>query len=840
MTRIANAFTPKLSADAGLATAAGSRGATSLSTPTTGDSYLRIVLAATAVALAYAVTARLGAALRFPDVPVSAVWAPNAIVLAALLLSPRRHWWIYLAVLLPMHLLVQMVWIHHPPLRALIQYVVNCATALIGAFALGAFVPDLRRIDRMRTAMAFILLAGLMAPLFTSVLLAALFVAMQITDAFWLTITARTLTNTFAILTLVPLALHGAAWFRARNFNVQPGRATEAILLVVTLTTVGLLGFVAPSRVTGLSLSLALLYAPFAILLWAAVRFGVTGACGATLMLGVLATLGVLNHEGPFAAGPPEDDVLSLLLFLVLTTVSLLLLAATLEERRFLQRAGAVSEGRFRTIFAHSLMPTVLWQADGRILDANESFFELTGYDRSALKSGRIPLQALLAPEGHLSDPGRALAQLDFDGPNGPVERQLVLRDGRHIPVLIGGCRFPGPAGEGTAYVFDLSSLRRAQSERRQAEMLHSAVLASVHDQIVVLDQAGVIIETNQSWRRFVEYSASRSFERAYVGDHYLQVCNAAAEGGDAIAAELRDGIHDVLGGISARRRLEFARDSPDGSLWYEIAIERLRRPEGGAVITRADITAHKQAITQAREQRQQLAHLGRAAVLGELSGAFAHELAQPLTSILGNAEAALELLPPDTPGLSEIRDILRDIIKDDVRAAEVIQRLRSMLARGEIQRRPVDLNQVVRDVLALARSDLITRNVTVVTQLDSQTALVFADPVQLQQVLLNLIVNACEAMSASAPGERRLTIMTRPADEGRAIECTVADHGCGIRPEELERIFEPFVTTKKQGLGLGLAICRSIIEAHGGRLWANNAAEHCGAVFHFTASVGA
>jgi PAS domain S-box-containing protein len=782
----------------------------------------------------------VGAGLRFPDAPVSAVWAPNAIVLAALLLARRRHWWVYLVVLLPVHLLVQTVWTHGSLERALIQYVANCATALIAAFALSAFVPDLRRIDRMRTAAAFIVLAGLMAPVFSSVLLAAAFVALHISEAFWLTITARTLTNAFAILTVVPLVLHAAAWLREGAFNVQPARATEAILLMVTLATVGILGFVAPGQVSGLSLSLALLYAPFGILLWAAVRFGVVGACSATLLLGLLATWGVLNHQGPFAAGPPEDDVLSLLLFLVLTSVSLLLLAVALEERRFLQRAGAVSEGRFRTIFAHSLMPTVLWQADGGILDANESFFQLTGYDRAALRTGRVPLHALLTPTRDAAESTLAPGQVGFDAPGGPVERELVLRDGRRIPVLIGGCRFPGSAGEGTAYVFDLSSLRRAESERREAQMLHSAILASVHDQIVVLDQAGVIIETNQSWRRFVEHSAIRPFERAYVGDQYLRVCNAAADGGDAIAAELRDCIRDVLGGISARRRLEFSRDSPDGSLWYEIAVERLRRPESGAVITRADITAHKQAITQAREQRLQLAHLGRAAVLGELSGAFAHELAQPLTSILGNAEAALELLPPDIPGLREIQDMLRDIIKDDVRAAEVIQRLRSMLARGEIQRRPVDLNQVARDVLALARSDLITRNVTVVTQLESQGALVLADPVQLQQVLLNLIVNACEAMSASPPDERRLTIVTRPTEDGRAFECTVADRGSGIPAGDLERIFEPFVTTKKQGLGLGLAICRSIIEAHGGRLWANNAVGDRGAVFHFTASVGA
>ena len=370
--------------------------------------------------------------------------------------------------------------------------------------------------------------------------------------------------------------------------------------------------------------------------------------------------------------------------------------------------------------------------------------------------------------------------------------------------------------------------------------MLHSAVLASIHDQILVLDQDGAIIETNQSWRRFAEHSASRSFERGQVGEHYLQACAQAAHDGDAVAAELIGGIRDVLGGVSAQRRLEFSRDTQHGPLWYEISIERLHRPEGGAVITRSDITAHKQAIAQAREQRQQLAHLGRAAVLGELSGAFAHELAQPLTAILGNAEAALELLPPETPALSDIRDMLRDIVKDDVRASEVIQRLRSMLTQGEIQRRPVDLNQVVRDVLALARSDLITRNVSVTTQLDSQAPLVVADPVQLQQVLLNLIVNACEAMSGIAPSQRRLTIATRTVDEGRALECSVADRGCGLPPGDAERIFQPFVTTKKQGLGLGLAICRSIIEGHGGRLWAEGNPAECGAIFRFTANIGA
>jgi C4-dicarboxylate-specific signal transduction histidine kinase len=217
--------------------------------------------------------------------------------------------------------------------------------------------------------------------------------------------------------------------------------------------------------------------------------------------------------------------------------------------------------------------------------------------------------------------------------------------------------------------------------------------------------------------------------------------------------------------------------------------------------------------------------------VLGGLAGAFAHELAQPLTSILANAEAALQIALHETAIPEEIREILRDIIRDDVRAAEMIRRLRALLAPGKTSRQSVDLNELVRDVLTLVRADLVARGVVLTLQLTPQEALVAGDAVQLQQVLLNLIVNACEAMSARPPGERQLTVSTRVLEDRRTIECAVADRGHGIPEDALECIFEPFVTTRPHGLGLGLAICRSIAEAHGGRLVAANAPD-CGAVF--------
>jgi PAS domain S-box-containing protein len=797
----------------------------------------RTLLGAVATAVAYGAAARAGAALSFPNTPLSAFWTANAILLAALMLSRRRDWWIYVALVLPVHLVVQVLFVHIAPLTSLISYVGNCAVALVGAWGMREFAPHVRRVDHFQTAVMFIVIAGVLAPLVTSLVLAATYVALNISHAFWLTAIGRSLTNSFAILTLVPVILHGAAWIREGSRTIRTARAMEASLLMVGLAVLSILAFVAPPSVP--ALSSALLYAPYAMLLWAASRFGVAGASVAVLMLGFAAVYGTLNNVGPFVGHTPVDSAVSLLVFLVLTSVSLLMLAATLEERALLERSGAASEERFRTLFAHNIVPTVIWNSDGRILDANESFLQLTGLDRDALRQRRTGLDALVVRSDGVSLRGEASVEsLTVETP--PVERELIVRDGRQIPVLMAGFRFPGSAAEGTTCLFDLTSLRRAESERRQAELLHSAVLASVHDQIVVLDRTGVIIATNQSWRQFVEHSATRPFERGHVGDHYVQACQAAASAGDSVAAELLECIHDVLGGVRAQRHLEFSRGDSEGPLWYEISVERLQRPEGGVVISRADVTTRKQALNQAREQRQQLAHLSRVAILGELSGAFAHELAQPLTSILGNAEAALQLLPGNAPNLSEVQEILRDIIKDDVRAAEVIQRLRSMLARGEIRRQVVDLNQIAYDALAIARGDLISRNVTATLQLEPKGAPVFADPVQLQQVLLNLIVNACDAMADAPTADRRLAIATHAVDGGLAIECSVTDSGPGIGPNIADRLFQPFVTTKKHGMGLGLAICRSIIEAHGGRLWAENSGGSSGAVFRFTAKVAA
>lgn len=233
------------------------------------------------------------------------------------------------------------------------------------------------------------------------------------------------------------------------------------------------------------------------------------------------------------------------------------------------------------------------------------------------------------------------------------------------------------------------------------------------------------------------------------------------------------------------------------------------------------DVTAQKLAERQAHEQRVELVHLSRVAMLGELSGALAHELNQPLTAILSNAQAAQRLLAGDRIEAQDLREILQDIVSEDKRAGEVIGRLRALFKKGDTQFQVLNANDLIREVLTLAHGNLTTRNIHVITELSAQGVDTRGDRVQLQQVLLNLVANACEAMDA--PGSARLlTMKTAPSENGQ-VQIFVIDGGTGIPAELMEKLFDPFVTTKTQGLGLGLSISRSIVTAHGGQLLVRN-----------------
>jgi len=231
------------------------------------------------------------------------------------------------------------------------------------------------------------------------------------------------------------------------------------------------------------------------------------------------------------------------------------------------------------------------------------------------------------------------------------------------------------------------------------------------------------------------------------------------------------------------------------------------------------DVTERKRADKEALGQRDELFHLSRVATLGQLSGSLAHELNQPLGIILSNAQAAQHMLAGDAPDIPELREILADIVGENLRAGEVITRLRALLKRGETRLLPLAVNEVIEDVLHLLRSDLVARGVTAHTRLAEGLPEVPADEVQLQQVLLNIITNACDAMAENSPKDRILRISTNLQSD--AVRVSIADQGRGLPDGDVSQIFQPFFTTKSHGLGIGLSICRSIIAAHDGRLWA-------------------
>ncbi len=258
--------------------------------------------------------------------------------------------------------------------------------------------------------------------------------------------------------------------------------------------------------------------------------------------------------------------------------------------------------------------------------------------------------------------------------------------------------------------------------------------------------------------------------------------------------------------------------------------------PQGkpvGVLETNNDITERKRAEEALHKAQAELTHVTRVATLGEMTASIAHEVNQPLAAVITNANACLRWLARQSPDLDEARAAVERIIRDGSRASEVIGRIRALVKKSLPRQDWLSINDTVLEVIALARSEMHMNRVSLQTQLADNLPLVRADRIQLQQVILNLTINGIEAMNRSNEGSRELRISTERDGSNRVL-IAVRDSGVGLNPENLEHLFDPFYTTKPDGMGMGLAISRSIIEAHGGRLWATLSAPR-GAVFQFT-----
>jgi PAS domain S-box-containing protein len=309
------------------------------------------------------------------------------------------------------------------------------------------------------------------------------------------------------------------------------------------------------------------------------------------------------------------------------------------------------------------------------------------------------------------------------------------------------------------------------------------------------------------------------------------------------IHPEDRDSMRELLW-KSALEKTEYVHDHrivlPDGKVKHIHAIGHPVLDENGQVVeyvgTAVDVTDRRRAEEERERLRQleaDLAHINRVSVMGELAVSIAHEVNQPLAGVVSNASASLRWLAREVPNVEEVREGLHRIVRDGKRAGEVIARIRALTRRAEMPREKLDLNETIREVLALVGDEAKRNSVTIRTRFAADLSPVSGDRVQLQQVVLNLVINGIEAMSSVGKRARELLITTRNVDADR-VQVSIEDSGIGIDPQKLDKIFDSFYTTKPGGMGMGLSISRSILQAHGGRLWAS-AKDGPGTSFHFT-----
>ncbi|RXG86653.1 PAS domain S-box protein [Bradyrhizobium zhanjiangense] len=408
--------------------------------------------------------------------------------------------------------------------------------------------------------------------------------------------------------------------------------------------------------------------------------------------------IGMLYLENNFAT-----DVFTPARMVVLTLLASQ--AAISIENASLYRELAEREARIRRLVDANIIGIFVWDRDDRIIDANEAFLRIVGYDRDDLVSGRLRWRDLTPTEWRDAD-DRRVAELEATGTVQPYEKEYFLKNGSRVPVLVGAATFGGRHDQGVAFVVDLTQRKRAEEEIRESERRYSEV-------------------------------------------------------------------------------------------------------------------------------QMELVHANRVATMGQLSASIAHEVNQPIGATLNNASAALHWLSKEPADLEKARQALNRIFANGNRVSEVVGRMRALFKKAPLRKEEVDINGAILEVIALTRGEVEKNGIVVQSHLVDGLPLIQGDRVQVQQVIMNLIINAIEALSSICEGARELVITTDKS-EPDSVLVEVRDSGPGLSSADLERVFDAFNTTKPGGLGMGLSICRTIIEAHGGRLWAT-AAEPRGATFRFT-----
>jgi PAS domain S-box-containing protein len=496
--------------------------------------------------------------------------------------------------------------------------------------------------------------------------------------------------------------------------------------------------------------------------------------------------------------------------------------AIALENSR-LYRDLADREAKIRRLVDANIIGIFLADRESRILEANDAFLRIVGYDREDLVLGRVRWTELSPPDWRERDL-LTLAELNSTGIVQPFEKEYFRKDGSRVPVLIGAALIKEGGDEGLAFVLDLTERKRAEEALRESERSLRSAIDGIPGLVGVLDPKGEVEAVN---RQIVEY-CGRSLE---------EMKNWGTNGTmhpDDLPHLAEVYTNSVVPGVPYETKARVRRF--DGEYrWFDIRGVPVR--DGSGCIARwyvlfTDIEDRTQALARLQQMQSDFAHMNRVSMMGELAASLSHEITQPIASARNNARAAQNFLEMQPPDLSEVREALSCVVGDADRARDIIDRIREHMKKAPPRKERFDLNAAINEVIELAQSVTQRNGVSVQTRLMDGLFPVLGDRVQVQQVALNLILNAAEAMGSVEAGVRELSISTEQDQTG--VRVAVSDSGPGIDPAQLDRVFEAFYTTKSSGTGMGLSICRSIIDAHGGKLWAE-ANEPRGALFQFT-----
>ena len=606
-------------------------------------------------------------------------------------------------------------------------------------------------------------------------------------------------------------------------------------------------------------------------------------------------------------------------------------------------------EAKIRRLVDANIIGIIIWDLEGRILEANDAFLRMGGYDREDLISGRLNRTDLTPPEWRERD-ARTDAELKMIGAVQPFEKEYFRKDGGRVPVLIGLAAFGEERDQGVAFVLDLTERKCAEQALRESEHKLRQTIDTIPAHVVRYQPDGAADFINQTFRDFVgpgvgfdnlrsvvhpedypqrsrdwdthvaaaePYNIEMRLRRAdgvyrwhrsrrvplrdangvivnwYGAGHDIDDQKRAEQAlrrSEAYLAEAQRLSHtgsaayneteilywseeafrifgfDPLQGIPNREAVwqrihpddvdrvnentergvrektsftnAFRFVLPDGTVKH---IESINHPVFSAsgelleiVGTPVDVTERKRTEEAYREAQLELAHANRVASMGQLTASITHEVNQPITAAVTYALAARRFLKAEPPNFHEVDDALSLIVKEGNRAGEVVERVRALIKKAPARKDAVAIDDAILEVIALTRAEAANNSVSVRTQFAEGMPPVQGDRVQLQQVMLNLILNAIQSMSGVADGNRELQISIDAVPSEGSVRVGVRDTGPGLSPESIPRLFEPFYTTKPEGMGMGLSICRSIIEAHGGRLCAIPC-EPQGALFQFT-----